>query len=171
MDEELPAELDTEATLLCAALWLRDTTRARLIAEHVHAADFTRPAHAMIYAAWQRQVRAGQPHDAATVLARLTAAGTDEVPRTVHTALRGIITLGAEPTAAASHALDVITAAYRRSYTALAATIAHAAEAAATDELFGILVEHGRRQRTQADRLHTLRRTLGADPNDEGAAA
>lgn len=159
-------ELDAEAMFLCAALWARDRDPVGTVAELVRPGDFERPAHALLYTMWCEQVRAGRPHDAASISARLTDAGTEQAPRTVYTALRGITTLGAEPAALGWYAIDVVTAAYRRSYRQVAQAIAHAAAAAPTDELFPILLRHGTRQREESRRLAQLRRRLGADPEE-----
>lgn len=160
-------ELDDEAMFLCAALWARDTAAMKTLADLITADDFERPAYADLCTIWKNQVTAGRPHDAASIAARLTDAGTEKAPRTVHGALRGITTLGAPPEALGWYGLDVVTAAYRRSYIAVAAAIAHAAAAAPTDDLFPILVEHGTTQRTQARRLAALRAQLGDDIQED----
>ncbi|WP_182348729.1 DnaB-like helicase N-terminal domain-containing protein [Tomitella gaofuii] len=157
-------ELDTEAMMLCAALWSRDHHRNAAIAALVAANDFERPAHATIYTYWCLQVATHRPHDAASLSAQLLDAGADAAPRSVHTALRAVTTLGAEPGAIGEHAVNVVTAAYRRSYLSVAESLAHAATAAPTAELFPIMVEHGRRQRAAARRLEALRQHIGAEP-------
>ncbi|QDQ96271.1 DnaB-like helicase N-terminal domain-containing protein [Tomitella fengzijianii] len=162
-------ELDAEAMFLCAAMWARDVERIATVAELVLPDDFERPSHAIIYATWCEQARAGRPHDAASIAARLADAGEERAPRTVHSALRGITTLGAEPVALGWYAIDVATAAYRRSFLAVAEAVAHAAAAAPTGELFPILVQYGTRQRKESRRLAELRRRLGADPEDGSA--
>ncbi len=162
-------ELDTEAVMLCAALWSRDHTRNVAIAALVEADDFERPAHATIWSHWCQQVTSRRPHDAASLSAQLVDAGTDAAPRSVHTALRTITTLGAEPGALGEYALNVVTAAYRRSYLRVAESLAHAANTAPTSELFPIMVEHGRRQRADARRLDALRRHIGDNPTTQEA--
>lgn len=159
-------DLDAESMFLCAALWVRDTDQARTIADLIEPGDFERPAHASLYTIWRDQITASRPHDAASIAGRLTDAGTERIPATVHTALRGITTLGAPPEALGWYGLDVVTAAYRRSYIAIAESIAHAAAAAPTDDLFPILVEHGKAQRTQSNRLDALRIQLGAETQE-----
>lgn len=156
-------ELDGEAMMLCAAMWSRNSEQNTAIASLVEASDFERPAHALLYATWKQQVQAVRPHDAASIAAQLVDAGADAAPRTVHTALRAITTLGAEPSALGEYAVNVVTAAYRRSYQRVAESLADAASTAPTVDLFPIMVEHGRRQRADARRLDTLRRHLGAD--------
>ncbi|WP_182358882.1 DnaB-like helicase N-terminal domain-containing protein [Tomitella gaofuii] len=168
MIDEAP-ELDAEAMFLCAALWARDAERVAAVAELVLPDDFERPSHALIFATWRDQARTGRPHDAASIAARLADAGEECAPRTVHSALRGITTLGAEPVALGWYAIDVATAAYRRSFLRVAESVAHAAAAAPTDELFPILVQHGTRQRKESRRLAELQRRLGADPDDGSA--
>lgn len=155
-------ELDAEAMFLCAAVWARDPHLIAAVARLIEPDDFERPAHQVLYTAWCEQVAAGRPHDAASLAARLADAGSTAVPRTVHNALRTITTLGTPPEAMGWHALDVATAAYRRSYATTAEAIAHAAAAAPTDDLFPILVEHGTRQRAHCRRLDELRQHLGA---------
>ncbi len=154
---------------LCAALWARDAERIATVAELVLPDDFERPSHTLIYATWRDQARTGRPHDAASIASRLTDVGELRAPRTVHSALRGITTLGAEPVALGWYAIDVASAAYRRSFRHVAESVAHAVAAAPTDELFPILVQHGTRQRKESRRLAELRRRLGADPADGSA--
>ncbi|MBM4473773.1 hypothetical protein GS502_32640 [Rhodococcus hoagii] len=87
----------------------------------------------------------------------LGRAGSQAVPAAVHNHFRAALTLGSSAGALRYYAADVVAVAYRRSFHELAATMAHAAAEAAEDQLFPILVDMGTRQRSEMNRLHSLR--------------
>ncbi|MBM9839650.1 hypothetical protein JO861_24165 [Rhodococcus hoagii] len=168
-DDELDGEwidpdLDPEAHLLCAAMWSRDTAELRFVVDHLREDDFANPFHRPIYAAIRDAVLAGTPHDPASVGAELARAGRDRVPQAVHHTHRAVLTLGSSAGAARYYAANVVALAYRRSFHDLAQKMNHAAEAAAEDELFPLLVELGTRQRAEANRLASIRRGPAPDP-------
>lgn len=156
-------ELDVEASLICAALWSKDAETVQEVATAIPPEHFERPAHQLLWRTWQAQAQAQRPHDPASVLAQLTDAGRTPAVDTAITALRGITTLGSEPTALPWHALDVATAAYRRAFARMADRLTQAAETEATSDLFPLLVEHGIEQRAAANQLADLRSRLGLD--------
>lgn len=150
-------DLDPEAHLLCAAMWSRDIDELRFVVALVREDDFAQPFHRPIYAAIRGALTNGRPHDPVSISAELTRAGTGRVPPAVHHTLRAVLTLGSPAPAVRHYAATVVAAAYRRSFHDLAQTMGYAAEAAAEDELFPILVELGTRQRAELRRLTTLR--------------
>lgn len=161
-DLPLP-ELDVEAALICAALWTKDAAQARTVAEVVRSTDLERPAHQMLWSIWCELVTSGRAHGAASVLARLSDAGRSPATDTANAALRGIVTLGAEPGELPWHALDVAAAAYRREYARMAARLQQASVEASTDDLFDVLVQHGVEQRAAWNRLREVRSRLGVE--------
>ncbi|NKR30025.1 DNA helicase [Rhodococcus hoagii] len=152
-------DLDPEAHMLCAAMWSRDADELRFITELVREDDFANPLHRPIYAAIRDAIAQGRPHDPASIGAELARGGTERVPPTVHYTFRAVLTLGSPALAVRHYAANVVATAYRRSFHDLAQTMGYAAEAAAEDELFPILVQLGTRQRAELRRLTTLRGT------------
>lgn len=150
-------DLDPEAHMLCAAMWSRDVDELRVVTSLVREDDFADPFHRPIYAAIRDAVASGRPHDPVSISAELGRAGADRVPQAVHRTHRNVLTLGSSAGAVRHYAATVVAAAYRRSFHELAGTMRHAAEAAAEDELFPILVELGTRQRAELRRLTALR--------------
>ncbi|WP_238774514.1 DnaB-like helicase N-terminal domain-containing protein [Prescottella equi] len=150
-------ELDPEAHMLCAAMWTRDDTTLRFVVERMTEADFANPFHRPVFAAIRDAVLAGHPHDPASVSMALGRAGSQAVPAAVHNHFRAALTLGSSAGALRYYAADVVAVAYRRSFHELAATMAHAAAEAAEDQLFPILVDLGTRQRSEMNRLRSLR--------------
>ncbi|WP_226437388.1 DnaB-like helicase N-terminal domain-containing protein [Rhodococcus yananensis] len=159
-------DLDPEAHLLCAAMWSRDVDELRFITSLVRDDDFADPFHRPIYAAIRDSVAAGRPHDPVSISAELARAGTNRIPPAVHRTHRTVVTLGSSAGAVRHYAATVVAAAYRRSFHDLAGTMSHAAEAAAEDELFPILLELGTRQRAELRRLTTLRNGVTPTEND-----
>ncbi|MBM4493100.1 DNA helicase [Rhodococcus hoagii] len=143
--------------MLCAAMWTRDDTTLRFVVERMTEADFANPFHRPVFAAIRDAVLAGHPHDPASVSMALGRAGSQAVPAAVHNHFRAALTLGSSAGALRYYAADVVAVAYRRSFHELAATMAHAAAEAAEDQLFPILVDMGTRQRSEMNRLHSLR--------------
>lgn len=157
-------DLDPEAHLLCAAMWSRDVDELRFVTGLVREDDFAEPFHRPIYTAIRDAVTHDRPHDPVSVGAELARAGTDRVPQAVHRTHRAVLTLGSSAGAVRHYAATVVAAAYRRSFHDLAGIMRHAAEAAAEDELFPILVELGTRQRAELRRLTALRN--GVNPTE-----
>lgn len=139
-------DLDPEAHMLCAAMWSRDVDELRVVTSLVREDDFADPFHRPIYAAIRDAVASGRPHDPVSISAELSRAGADRVPQAVHRTHRNVLTLGSSAGAVRHYAATVV-----------AGRMQHAAEAAAEDELFPILVELGTRQRAELRRLTALR--------------
>lgn len=150
-------DLDPEAHMLCATMWSHDVDELRFVTSLVREDDFADPFHRPIYAAIRDAVAGGRPHDPVSISAELSRAGTDRVPQAVHRTHRNVLTLGSSAGAVRHYAATVVAGAYRRSFHELAGKMQHAAEAAAEDELFPILVELGTRQRAELRRLTVLR--------------
>lgn len=152
--------------MLCAAMWTRDEATLAFVVERMTEADFANPFHRPVFAAIRDAVRAGRPHDPASIGMALGRAGSEAAPPAVHNHFRAALTLGSSTGALRYYAADVVALAYRRSFHDLAATMAHAAAEAAEDQLFPILVDLGTRQRGEMNRLHSLR----TDPLPAAAA-
>ncbi|ORJ97506.1 hypothetical protein A6F55_21330 [Prescottella equi] len=159
-------DLDPEAHMLCAAMWSRDIDELRFITGLLREDDFAQPFHRPIYAAIRDALSGGRPHDPVSVSSELVRAGTGHVPPAVHHTLRAVLTLGSPATAVRHYAATVVAAAYRRSFHNLAQTMNYAAETAAEDELFPILVDLGKRQRAEMVRLTTIRSGPRSAPQD-----
>lgn len=152
--------LDSEALCLCALLWSTPTAVRRVV-DLLRAGDFIRSTHAALFEMIGDELRAGRPHDPASIAAVLTHQGSGGH----HTGLLGkaladALAAGATPESAAHHAVNVATAGYRRSFHAAATAMTQAAEQLPTHELFDHLLDIGRTQRTATERLHQLREAL-----------
>lgn len=151
-------ELDPEAALLCALLHTTDTTEARHIARHLTAGDFLTPRYGELYAVIADLVTAGEPHHPTRVLAALTSAGrmAGHHGRLLADALQTVTLLGTPAVGLRTLAGDVLDAAYRRKFVAVAQDLARAATQAPTDALFDVLLDHGRQMRTETTRREAL---------------
>lgn len=155
---------DAEALFLCALLW-SVAPAARTITTALAGSDFDRPIYGELFDIIAEQVRAGTPHDPASIAAALTQAGRtaghhgEQLAR----ALTQATMAGSPPEAAGHYAVAVISAAYRRGFHAAAASLTAAAAQLPQDQLFDHLLQTGRAQRAATERLHTLTATLGAN--------
>ena len=143
---QLNPQLDVEALLLSAMLYSRDNQALTSIASHLSRDHFNNPHYGRLFDAISELVEAGKPHDPASVRGALIKRGGEQ--QTVLETLVMATTLGANDLEVKHFAAEVSSQAYRRSYHALATSIEHAASAAPEAQLFDILVEHGRAQRT-----------------------
>ncbi|UZJ26895.1 DNA helicase (plasmid) [Rhodococcus antarcticus] len=160
VDERLDAgdliedpRLDSEALCLCGVLW-STAAAAGPVVELLAAGDFTRPAHGALFTLIAEQLRRGRPQDPASIAAVITGQGTGAHQGSLLTrALADATAAGATPESAGHHAVNVLSAAYRRSFHTAAAALAQAAGQLPTDALFDHLVAIGRTQRTATERL------------------
>jgi len=129
------------------------------------------PIHADLFALVTDQVRAGRPHDPASLAASLTdtgqAAGHHGTQLTQ--GLTRATAAGATPEAAGHYALAVATAAYRRGFHTAATALTQGAQQLPTNDLFDHLLTIGRERRTATTRLEQLRDAL--DPRPPAASA
>ena len=145
--------LDSEALCLCGVLWSTPTA-ATLVVELLQADNFTRPTYGELFTLIAGELRRGRPHDPASIAAVITTRGSGAWQGGLLTrALAAVTTAGAVPESAGHHAVNVLTAGYRRSFHTAATALAQAAEQLPTGELFEHLVDIGRTQRTATQRL------------------
>lgn len=160
------ARMDPEAKLLCALMWA-DTPTGRIldVIEALSPADFRHYAHARLFSLIAEQAAAGAPLDATIIANRCDAAGTagrdgwpeNKTPQRFILEVASLNTLPAQITYLADLVLG---ASYRRQFQAMAANLAQAGEEADEEDLFTLMVEHGRRQRAARARLDTFRRDI-----------
>ena len=151
---------DAEALALCSLLWT-STTTAQQVVDNLDPADFYNPTHARLFELITTQVRAGRPHDPASIASAITIAGGGRHAQLALRTLTDVTVAGAGPEAAGHYAAAVAAAAYRRGYTAAAAALTQAATELAETDLFEHLLTIGRERRTALNRLTQLRATLG----------
>lgn len=158
--------LDSEALCLCGVLWSTPAA-ARRVVDLLQGEDFTRNAYADLLALIRHELERGRPQDPASVAAALAArGGAAHQQGRLRRALAEVTTAGAIPELAGHHAVNVLTAAYRRSYRAAATALTQAAEELATDDLFTHLLTIGRTQRTATTRLQHARQQLDTSTSD-----
>lgn len=168
-DERLFAEdltedprLDSEALCLCGLLWSTSAAAGRVV-DLLSAGDFTRPTHGELFTLVADQLRQGRPHDPASIAAVITQQGTGaHRGGLLTTALADATAAGAIPESAGHHAVNILTAGYRRSFHTAAVSMSQAAEQLLTDELFDHLVDISRAQRTATERLRQATAALDA---------
>lgn len=153
-------ELDCEALCLCALLWAPAPV-ARLIVEQLHADDFYRPAYGALYSVLTRLITGGQPHSAPLVLAALQRDG--RIDEQLSRALLEVTLVDARAHEATHYARAVLSQAYRRGYLTAATALAQIAEEAAESELFELMCDLGRQQRTARQRLTDADTAFSAD--------
>ena len=151
-------ELDPEAALLCALLHTGDTADARHIAAHLAEADFLNPSYGALFQVTVDLITAGEPHHAPRVLAALTSAGrmAGHHGKLLADALQVVALLGTPAVGVRTLAADVLDAAYRRRFARTAADLNRASAEAPTENLFEILLDHGRAMRRETERRASL---------------
>ncbi|WP_172651867.1 DnaB-like helicase N-terminal domain-containing protein [Rhodococcus opacus] len=157
-DLGIDAHTDIEVLCLCALLWAPAEAAARTVAA-LDSADFERPIHRELFAVIARLVSSGVPHDPTMVAAELERtgdlAGHHGAERS--RCLANITTRGADHIAVDHYARTVVSQAYRRSFRAVAESLAQAAEKLPEDQLYEHMCVLGRRQRAATQRLNHLR--------------
>lgn len=151
-------ELDPEAALLCALLHTTDTAEATHIARHLTAADFLAVRYGELFQVTADLIAAGEPHHAPRVLAALNGAGrmAGHHGRLLADSLQTVTLLGTPVVGVRTLAADVLDAAYRRAFARTAADLARASREAPTDDLFELLLDHGRAMRRETNRRDAL---------------
>jgi len=152
--------LDPEATLLCAMMFSRDADELALVAEHLSAEDFINPRFGELFTALTELIAAGEGHEPTRVLAHLHNVGelAGHKGKLRADALQAISLLDTPALGLQGRALDVLRATYRRAYRAAAQRQLQAADEAATDHLFDIILDAGTQMRTYTRRLDALAR-------------
>lgn len=152
--------LDPEAMLLGALMWAPDDyDAATRVCEVLTPDDFYNVSYGEIFSLIATRRDAGHPVDAASLQSAFHALGdTSPVPlSTVRSMLLSIATLGAAPERLTAYADQVLGTSYRRQFQQMAGKLAHAAETAPEDQLFSIMVEHGKAQRRAWNRRQALK--------------
>ena len=162
--------LDPEALLLCGLMWAPSThAETDHLCTILANADFYDPHYARLFELIVQRRTAGHATDPASLRSALSAQGSAAaIPhRTAEMLLINLATLGVRAEQVANYGDQVLGASYRRQFQTMAAALAHAGETAPESELFSIMVEHGRAQRTAWQRRQALR-NAPADPPNEG---
>lgn len=141
--------VDSEALLLSAMMWSQDLNALHRITDFLTPEDFYRTQYGAVYAALSRLIGEGHPHDPASVRVELRSRGDEAgLPlSTVNDLISMLATLGASDLVVVSYAAQVASESYRRQFTRMVGELKTAAERAPEDQLFKIMVEHGKRQR------------------------
>lgn len=158
--------LDSEALLLCGLMWAPvGNADAAHIAEVLTAEDFYNPPYGTIFQIIAERVVMNQPTDAASLRSWVIEQGSDSPirPGQATTLLLNLATLGTTPERLVSYADQVLGASYRRGYFAMTQALSQAAKHAPENQLFDIMVEHGKAQRRAWNRRHVLRAPRAAE--------
>lgn len=137
-------QLDSEALLLSAALWSRDSELLKAIGRHLTEASFHNPLYGQIFNAIATNTENGRPVNPASIRDELIRRGVEP---TTAAPLVMLTTLGASDLQLCHYAVEVSSQAYRRSYHSLATAVADAAAVLPENQLFDRLVDLGRQQR------------------------
>ena len=151
---------DAEALCLCSLLWT-NAAAARVVVDALNPNDFYNTTYATLFDLITTQVRAGRPHDPASIVSAITIAGGGHHAQLALRTLTDVTIAGAGPESAGHYAAAVAAAAYRRGYIAAAASLTQAATGLAEADLFEHLLTIGRERRTALQRLEQVRGTLG----------
>lgn len=152
--------LDSEALLLCGLMWApADNADATRVMEVLTPDDFYNPPYAAIFQIIADRKAASEPVDAASLRSWVIEQGSDSPihPQQATSLLLSLATLGTLPEQLRNYADQIMGAAYRRGYFAMTQALAHAAETAPENQLFDIMVEHGKAQRRAWSRRHAFR--------------
>lgn len=168
--EAYDPRIDPEAKLLCALMWC-DAPAGRIaqVLEFLTPEDFNHYAHARLFSLIVEQYQAGAPLDGTLIASKCDAAGVDgregwPAGKTPQQFIVEISSLDARPMQITYLAESIIGASYRRQFRSMALHLTQAAEDMPEADLFPLMVEQGRRQRTAKARLDAFRRTiLGRD--------
>lgn len=147
--------MNAEATLLCALMFsVPGDPDPAIAAAHLRADDFSDPRRGELFTVIAQLIKAGEGHDPVRVQSHLANNGNAQ-PR-VTELLATIALLETPPVGIQARALDVLNAAYRRSFRAAAQRQAQAADEEPTDALFDIILEAGTAMRTYTRRIAEL---------------
>lgn len=152
--------LDSEALLLCGLMWAPvGSADAAHIVEVLTAKDFYNPPYGTIFQIIAERVAMKQPTDAASLRSWVMQQGSDSPirPQQATTLLLSLATLGTVPEQLISYADQLLGASYRRGYFTMTQALVQAAKFAPENQLFDIMVEHGKAQRRAWNRRHALR--------------
>jgi len=153
---------DIEALCLGALLW-SPAVEAQRVTDIVTATDFDRPVFGELFTVISEQLKAGKPHDPASIGAALAEAGKSAGSHhgaLLRFALTQATLSGAAAEFAGHYAQMVMSAAYRRGFHAAAASMTQAAAELPQDQLFAHLLSIGRQQRTATQRLARINGAL-----------
>lgn len=158
MPEAGDLALNPEAALLCALMYSAPSDELDTVARHLTADDFENPRYGELFAILVDLIEAGEGHDPQRIEAHMTdhglVSGRHGAQR--REALRATMLLGIPALGIQARALDILKAAYRRAYRAGAVRQAQAAEEAATDQLFDIILDAGTTMRAYTRRIDDL---------------
>ena len=144
-----------ETNLLCALMWSdskHPTTKTTI--EYLDPSDFYSPLHGQLFQIIKEKYQSAEPFSAQLINESLQ----DEEQRYGNAAALQPLLVEAMtasvviPEQAEGFADQILSASYRRHFTAMTTTLATAAEHASEDKLFTIMVEHGKRQREAHNR-------------------
>lgn len=115
-----------EALCLCALLWTGPTLATQVV-DVLAVDDFHAPPLGELFVVITIQVRAGRPHDPASIASAITIAGGGHRAALLLRALADTTIAGAGPETTGHYATAVAAAAYRRGYAIAAAALTHPA--------------------------------------------
>lgn len=169
MQDSVPdylGEVAPEPMLLCALMWNRRSAVVDQIMTLLAPSDFAKPVERALFEQIRDAHAEGRPYDPASLHSAVERAG-DELGvagDALRDALRGLVTLGADPLFAADYAAQIISQSYRRQFRAMTERLAMVADVAPESDLFDKLVEEGSRQRTAWNRLRQVNERLRGIP-------
>ncbi|WP_115686488.1 DnaB-like helicase N-terminal domain-containing protein [Corynebacterium senegalense] len=167
---------DPEVQVLNELLWSANESAASFVLETLREDDFYNPLYGQMFTAIKDSHSRGLGRDAVSVnthlLANYDALGIAH-PENVSHLLVNIAVLDTPQHSLRDSAYKVLHDSYRRGFDAVADALKFAAQEAPTNELFNILVDHGKQQRASTERLAnflTAYDAAGATPRAPQAA-
>lgn len=156
-DPYIPAH-DSEALLLSAMMWTRDTPALQSITSQLTPEDFYRPHYGYIFSVVRQRVTEGKPCDAASMNSALNAAGGHGgwTRKDIVNFMAMLATLESNSHIVNEYAVQVASGSYRRQFKRMVQHLHHAGDEAAEYELFDIMVQQGKAQRTAWERYQSL---------------
>lgn len=150
--------LDPEAMLLSSLLAIEGTGShaermadqdARYVLRYLHPGDFSHPAYGRIFSLMETQAAEDKLFTPAALAGRIEATadttGWGGTPPQLR--LLDLYELGGLPAQVTYYADEVLSASYRRQYQLMVTSLEQASTQAPEDNLFSLLVAHGRAQR------------------------
>lgn len=158
MPESGDLALNPEAALLCALMHSAPSDELDTVAAHLGAGDFENPRYGELFTVIAELITAGEGHDPQRIDAHMQDHGlvSGHHGALRRAALRSTMLLGTPALGIQARAVDILKAAYRRAYRAAAQRQMQAAEEAATDQLFDIILDAGTAMRTYTRRIAAL---------------